>query len=213
MVGLSAMSTNGRVRVTLFVIALLHDESMSPMTATLLSADEYIATGDERSRWTELINGEVLVNNPTIRHQEIVSHLHGELRAWIKSKPGRGRSPGQLDVRFDHENVLSPDVLWASEGRMPADGSHVDFVPELVVEVRSPSTWRYDTTTKFRIYERAGVAEVWLVDTAANSVLVYRRTTPQALIFDVALEVGVGQRLTSPLLEDFDLDITELFER
>ena len=183
------------------------------MTATLLSADEYIATGDERSRWTELINGEVLVNNPTIRHQEIVSHLHGELRAWIKSKPGRGRSPGQLDVRFDHENVLSPDVLWASEGRMPADGSHVDFVPELVVEVRSPSTWRYDTTTKFRIYERAGVAEVWLVDTAANSVLVYRRTTPQALIFDVALEVGVGQRLTSPLLEDFDLDITELFER
>ena len=85
------------------------------MTATLLSADEYIATGDERSRWTELINGEVLVNSPTIRHQEIVSHLHGELRAWTKIKRGRGRSPGQLDMRFDHENVLAPDVLWEAD--------------------------------------------------------------------------------------------------
>jgi Uma2 family endonuclease len=116
-------------------------------------------------------------------------------------------------VRFDHDNVLAPDVLWVSEGRMPADGTHLDFAPELVVEVRSPSTWRYDTTIKFRIYESAGVAEVWLVDTAANTVLVYRRSTPSSPTFDIALELAVGETLTSPLLEDFALDITELFDR
>ncbi len=121
------------------------------MTATLLSANEYIATGDTRSRWTELISGEVIVNNPTIRHQEVVGHIHFELRNWIRTKPGRGRSPAQIDVRFDHDNVFAPDVLWVSEGRMPVDGTHLDLVPELVVEVRSPSTWRYDTTIKFRI--------------------------------------------------------------
>jgi Uma2 family endonuclease len=64
------------------------------MAATLLSADDYIATGDTRSRWTELINGEVIMNNnPTIRHQEIVSHIHVELRMWMRQKVGRGRSP------------------------------------------------------------------------------------------------------------------------
>jgi Uma2 family endonuclease len=183
------------------------------MTATLLSADEYIATGDTRSRWTELINGEVIVNNPTIRHQEVVGRIHFELRNWMGSKPGRGRSPAQLDVRFDHDNVLAPDVLWVSEGRMPADGTHLDFAPDLVVEVRSPSTWRYDTTVKFRIYESAGVGEVWLVDTAANTVLVYRRSTPSSPTFDVALELASGETLTSPLLEEFALDITEIFSR
>jgi Uma2 family endonuclease len=183
------------------------------MTATLLSADEYIATADSRSRWTELINGEVIVNNPTIRHQEVVGHIHFELRSWMRAKTGRGRSPAQLDVRFDPENVFAPDVLWVSEGRMPADGTHLDFAPDLVVEVRSPSTWRYDTTVKFRIYERAGVAEVWLVDTAANTVLTYRRSNSNSPTFDVALELAVGETLTTPMLEDFSLNITDLFNR
>ncbi len=183
------------------------------MSIALLSADEYIATADQRSRRTELISGEVIVNNPTIRHQEIVSHILGELRTWIKAKPGRGRSPGQIDVRFDEENVLAPDVLWVAEGRMPHDGTYLDFAPDLVVEVRSPSTWRYDTTTKFQTYERSSVAEVWLVDTAARTVLVYRRTTADSAKFDVALELGDSETLTSPLLEEFSLDIAELFNR
>ena len=96
---------------------------------------------------------------------------------------------------------------------MPSDGTHLNFAPDLVVEVRSPSTWRYDTTIKFRQYEDSGVAEVWLVDTAAQTVLVYRRSTPQCASFDVALEIGAGETLTSPLLEDFQLDVTELFSR
>lgn len=183
------------------------------MTAPLLCADEYIATGDKRSRWTELINGEVIVNNPTIRHQEIVSYIHVELRIWMKAEPGRGRSPAQVDVRFDHDNVLAPDILWVCEGRMPPDGTHLDFPPDLVVEVRSPSTWRYDTTVKFRKYEASGVAEVWLVDTAAHTVLVYRRSTPDAEVFDLAFELGNGETLISPLLRDFSLNVTELFDR
>jgi hypothetical protein len=32
--------------------------------STLLTSDEYIATGDTRSRWTELIDGQVFVTNP-----------------------------------------------------------------------------------------------------------------------------------------------------
>jgi Uma2 family endonuclease len=176
-----------------------------------LTADEYIATGDSRPRWTELIDGEVLVNNPTIRHQNTVSSIHFELMAWTRAQPGRGKSPGQLDVKMDNSNVLAPDVLWVSEGRLPSDGTHLDLVPELVVEVRSPSTWRYDTTVKFRKYEAAGVSEVWLVDTAANTVLVYRRSSESAAEFDVALELGVGELLVTPLLDGFALDLTKLF--
>lgn len=65
---------------------------------------------------------------------------------------------------------------------MPSDGAYLDFVPDLAVEVRSPSTWRYDTTVKFRLYEVAGVGEVWLVDTASKSVLVSRRSKQRAVL-------------------------------
>ncbi len=183
------------------------------MTAMLITADEYIATGDTRPRRTELINGEVIVNNPTIRHQEIVQHIQFHLRLWVVSGELRGRTTNQLDIKLDEQNVLAPDAFWASEGRIPADGTHLDFVPELVVEVRSPSTWKFDTTIKFRKYEAAGAAEVWLVDTASNTVLVYRRSSASSPEFDVALELGAGETLITPLLPEFALDISELFNR
>jgi Uma2 family endonuclease len=106
-----------------------------------------------------------------------------------------------------------PDVLWASEGRIPADGTHLEIVPELVVEIRSPSTWRYDTTVKFQTYEASGVAEVWMVDTASNTVLVYRRSSPVSKTFDVAHELGAGDVLTSILLPDFAIDVAGLVAR
>lgn len=183
------------------------------MTATLFTSDEYIATGDTRPRSTQLINGEVIVNNPTIRHQKIVSRVHFELMLWTEASSGRGQSPGQIDVQIDRDNVFSPDVLWVSEGRLPSDGTHFSEAPDLVVEVRSPSTWRYDTTVKFRKYESIGVGEVWLVDTASNTVLVYRRSLPTTPHFDVALELGTDDILTSPLLAHFALDIKNLFNR
>jgi Uma2 family endonuclease len=183
------------------------------MTASLLSADEYIATAATRPRWTELVDGEVIVNNPTIRHQDVVTHIQVELVLWIRGASGRGRSPGQIDVKLDDRTVLAPDVLWAAEGRIPDDGTHLDGPPDLAVEVRSASTWRYDVGVKLRRYESAGVAEVWLVDTASNSVIVHRRSASSVDSFDVALEIGAGGTLTTPLLPDFALDITELFNR
>ncbi len=183
------------------------------MTASLLTADEYIGTTDSRPRWTQLINGEVVVNSPTIRHQKIVRYIEYALESWTRAQPGRGISPGQVDVKFDDATVLAPDVLWASEGRIPPDGTHLDLVPELVVEVRSPSTWRYDTTVKFRKYEVAGVAEVWMVDTSSNTVLVYRRSARTSPTFDLALELGSGDILVSPLCAELEIDISTLFDR
>jgi hypothetical protein len=69
------------------------------MTATLLSADEYIATGDTRSRWTQLVNREVIVNNPTIRHpnpQLDVDLVHHFLMG--KSWSGRFTCPARRAV-------------------------------------------------------------------------------------------------------------------
>jgi Uma2 family endonuclease len=49
------------------------------------------------------------------------------------------------------------------------------------------------------------------VDTAAEEVLVFRRSSAEAHAFDEALELERDQRLTSPRLPGFGLELAELF--
>jgi Uma2 family endonuclease len=77
--------------------------------------------------------------------------------------------------------------------------------------VRSPSTWHYDVGVKRTVYEQQGLAELWLVDVRAQTVLVFRRSGPEATGFDVALEVERGEQLTSPQLPGFAIALGELF--
>ncbi|MCK9247551.1 MAG: Uma2 family endonuclease [Solirubrobacteraceae bacterium] len=62
-----------------------------------------------------------------------------------------------------------------------------------------------------RVYEERGTGELWLVDTKAQTVLVYRRSAPQVPTFDVELELGAGDALASPQLPGFALAVDGLF--
>ncbi len=116
------------------------------------------------------------------------------------------------DFRLDDANIYAPDVWWVGEQRKPRPGDlDLDGLPDLVVEVRSPSTWRYDLVGKRSHYEAAGVAELWLVDTDAMSVAVHRGSGRAVATFDVVGVVGVHDRLTSPLLPGFGVVVGDLF--
>jgi len=84
-------------------------------------------------------------------------------------------------------------------------------MPDLVTEVRSRSTWRYDIGAKRTGYERHGLPELWLMDTVARTVLVYRRSSADASRFDVALELTQDGLLASPLLPDFSMAVRDVF--
>ncbi len=69
---------------------------------------------------------------------------------------------------------MEPDVAFVSNERcaavpQPVRG-FVPVVPDLVVEILSPSTKRIDQEQKKRIYERNGVREYWLIDPISRSV-------------------------------------------
>lgn len=179
-----------------------------------ISAQEYFESSDDRSLFSQLIDGEVVVNTPSSRHQRLLGYLFYRLTAWIGDDPGRGEAMMPFDLRLDDDHVYAPDLLWFSSGNVPVgDVPYVDSPPDIAVEVRSPSTWRFDIGVKKATYERAGLPELWLVDTQADTVLVFRRSSPSSPTFDIALELAVGQQLTSPLLPGFALDIVELFDR
>jgi len=145
-------------------------------------------------------------------HGEIVEELLFALGSWVRAESGRGRVAVPRDVKIDDRNVFAPDILWYAEGRVPAREALPPYpLPDLAVEVRSPATWGYDIGPKKAAYEHHGLPELWLVDTAAGAVLVFRRSAANGPAFDEALDLERGAALESPLLPGFTLPVGELF--
>jgi len=177
---------------------------------TRLSIEEFL-----RGDWpagAQLIDGEVIVNDPTHRHQRTCKRIIVALDNWTRAGTVRGEVGFGGNWTVAPGQVFKPDVWWTpSERILDLDAGRHDEPPALVVEVRSPGTWRFDVGRKRIVYEEVGVQELWLVDTPASTVLVFRRSTPESPEFDADAEFGPGALLTSPLLEGFELGVDELF--
>ncbi|HEY7072175.1 MAG TPA: Uma2 family endonuclease [Acidimicrobiales bacterium] len=176
-----------------------------------MTVEEFIDASAGVQRPAELIDGVMVVSQPRFRHQDAVARILVALRAWSDGANGRGAASLPLDVELDDHNVYGPDVLWYRDiADIEMDGFQ-QRVPDLVVEVRSPSTWHYDVGVKRRTYEYFGLPELWLVDTDAGEVRVLRRSGPDAVGFDVELKIGCDEVLTSPQLPGFELPLDDVF--
>jgi Uma2 family endonuclease len=176
-----------------------------------MTAEEFLRLPDtDDLRFAQLVDGELIVDPPRARHQLVTGEILYALMAWSRSGEARGTVWHDLGVQLDERNVYQPDVLWYPAGaELDLDAKPPSPLPHIAVEVRSPSTWRFDIGAKKAAYEREGLRELWLVDTDARVVLVFRRSDPDVAAFDVALEVG--DTLTSPQLDGFELPLAELF--
>ena len=182
-------------------------------TAERMTAERYYEITVEGDR-KQLVDGRIVVNEPKTIHALLQTRLASALYAWTQAGDARGLAITPTDVRMDDYNVYGPDVLWFRRERIPANlRGCPEHVPDLCVEIRSPSTWRYDIGAKKRVYEAGGLAELWLVDDVAETVLVYRRSEPGVPEFDVAVELARGDALESPMLPGFAVSLEELFAR
>ena len=88
--------------------------------------------------------------------------------------------------------------------------ANVQGVPELVIEVGSPSTRKRDETIKRRLYEKSGVSEYWVVDPELDVVRVYR-AVEKGFGKPVEWSLEAGDVLTTPLLAGLELPLSEIF--
>jgi Uma2 family endonuclease len=181
---------------------------MNAATARMTS-EEYFAVTVEGDR-TQLIGGEMVVNDPRPIHGVLQARLVSALQVWTDGADGRGLVILPTDVVMTDHDVYGPDIVWVAEQHVPEDlEKRLPQVPDLCVEVRSPSTWRYDIGRKKSVYEAGGLPELWLVD--YDTLLAFRRSQPGEPSFDVALELGREDMLRSPQLPGFELDLARLF--
>jgi Uma2 family endonuclease len=176
-----------------------------------MTVEDYYAITVEGDR-KQLVDGRIVVYDPRVTHGALHTRILFEFEAWIRAGSGRGMVLPPVDVRLDEHNLYGPDLNWLSEANLPEPGEErLQRLPDICVEIRSPSTWRYDRGAKKDAYERNGLPELWLVDDRSRSVLVYRRSRPGGPTFDVAHELDEGDTLTSPQLPGFELPLGELF--
>jgi Uma2 family endonuclease len=179
-------------------------------TARRMTVDEYYALPVEGDRRTQLIGGEVVVSEPLPIHSVLQLRIAAALQSWTDARKGRGLAMLTTDVVMSEYDAYGPDIVWVAEQHVPHDlEKRLARVPDLCVEVRSPSTRRSDIGRKKSVYEAGGLPELWLVD--YDAVLVFRRSEWAESSFDVALELSRQDRLTSPQLPGFELDLGRLF--
>jgi Uma2 family endonuclease len=131
----------------------------------------------------ELINGTAYVReppSPSWLHQEIVVELCRQAANALEDKPCRVyvapfdvRLPKCTEEDDQVDTVVQPDVLIVSDLKK-IDARGVRGAPDWVAEVLSPSTARHDRTLKLSAYERAGVREVWLIDSVDRTLTIYQ---------------------------------------
>lgn len=184
------------------------ETATAPITAEQFL--ELVGQGEFANRWVELIDGELVVNEPLPIHAGLQARIVTRLSNWAEGDSGRGMVFTPTDVVTDEFNVYGPDVLWVAQ--RPDLTRRLQRIPDLCVEIRSPSTWRFDIGAKKRVYEAGALPELWLVDTVAEQIFVFRRSKPGVGHFDVALDLNRGDTLTSPLLPGFALSLDDLGE-
>jgi Uma2 family endonuclease len=185
---------------------------MAPQTSTRLTYEDYLELPDDGKQY-ELIEGELVLNpTPITRHQWIVGNLYHAIRDYLDDHDIGKAFMAPLDVVLAGDVVVQPDVMVILRERFPIIGEkNIQGAPNIVVEVLSDGTRKWDETVKRKLYERFGVDEYWIVDPVIDVVKIYRRTGTS---FVRANEIGTesGGEITSPLLPGFALDVSLVFE-
>jgi Uma2 family endonuclease len=143
---------------------------------------DYLTWVDDKLR--ELIDGFVHLMSPAprMKHADMSSHIHGTLFGYIKKNRGKCKVfHAPFDVRLPNNpnemddnqiyTVVQPDICVICDLKKLDERGCIG-APDMIVEILSISTQKYDLNEKFYAYESAGVKEYWVVS-QSEGVTVY----------------------------------------
>ena len=174
----------------------------------LLTAEEFDNYPFEEDKRYELDEGELIeTERPPYKHNRVVLKLLFAVETFLRES-GSGEA-------LISENVYalgpltrrSPDLaIILGDRRAELENAKViAIIPEIAIEVLSPSETRRMIDPKLKQYFEAGVKEVWLIDPEAKVAEIW--TGPQL----PERELSADDSITSPLLPRFGLELAELF--
>ena len=173
-------------------------------------------TWPDYERW-EIIDGVPydMTPAPASVHQMVLGEIFGNIWQHLKNKSGKVFT-APFDVRLSDnpdaddggiETVVKPDIVVICD-REKIDKRGCHGAPDIAVEILSPASAYKDETEKLRLYEKYGVREYWIVNPAAQYVMVYRLDGGE---YGRPEYFAKNDRLASQVLPDFVLDLTAIW--
>ena len=168
-----------------------------------------LLTWDDSAHY-ELIDGEAYMMAPPLRvHQEISGELYWQIASFLRGKPCKVYAAPFAVRPFADETedtVVEPDITVVCDSAK-LDRYGCKGAPDMVIEILSPSTRHRDLSMKYRLYQRAGVREYWIVDPDRRAVQTFRLDDG----FYDAAEVYTSGAVPVSLWDDFSIDLSSVF--
>ena len=177
----------------------------------LLTADDLLRLYGQGVRG-ELVRGVLYETASTgMEHGEIAAKF--VIRLGIFVQPRRlGRlttSDSGVWLEREPDTVREPDVAFTSSERLPLNvrvRGYSEVVPDLVVEIISPSDSMREVHEKAQMWLRSGVILVWVADPDTSTIAVYQSGVPVITLTENDTLDG------APVLPGFTLPVREVFE-
>ncbi len=173
-----------------------------------LTYEDYLGFPDDGNRH-ELLEGEhTMTPAPSLYHQYAVGKLFLYFGTQVKEGIAFG---APIDVILAPSTIAQPDLCYfgpAKRELLTRRGS--EGPPDIVVEILSPGTARYDLGKKRELYARYGAGEYWIVDADQGTVRICRLEQGEYPVAGERL-LGRSDVLTSPLAPGLAAPVGELF--
>lgn len=175
--------------------------------------EDYLRLPDDGRRY-EVIRGFLYVTPPPVYyHQVVVSEINHLLDSYVRqNRLGRVlNAPVGVRLPRGVGDPVQPDLVYLRSDNLPLmDAPYIDRVPDLLVEVLSPSTRQIDQRDKFSAYQAAGVPEYWLVDPRSRTIVIHQLKDGAYVELDRG---GLGDSVRSAVLPGFSVEVAEVFPR
>lgn len=184
-------------------------EGMPPMersSAVRYSYQDLLSLPESPVCRHEILDGRLYVTAaPRMNHQRVSRDLCALMQG-IARERGLGEVVGPVTIHVHDEMVFEPDLVFIRADRLQIADPEGDVhgVPDLAIEILSPSTRAYDRNLKRKHYMESGLPELWLVDIDARTVEVWRPGADESQVVkdSVVWEIG-GESIHLPLDEIF----------
>jgi Uma2 family endonuclease len=157
----------------------------------------------------ELCDGRIIVMSPSDHKSEVIAaRLVTHLQNWVGPRDLGFVATSSAGFYLPNGDVLAPDVSYVSKRRMSiSPRAYARVVPELAVEIKSPSDRVKEIQEKLAIFRSLGAEATLLVDPDEHTVRVDVNGQPEATLTDAdAIELP-------HLLPGWSMRVSELWPK
>ncbi|GIW23619.1 MAG: hypothetical protein KatS3mg068_2626 [Candidatus Sericytochromatia bacterium] len=173
---------------------------------------EYLEIEDE-NRY-EILKGKlVMAPAPNRFHQDICGNLYFLIKKYLQKNNIGKIYTSPIDVVLREDIVVQPDlVIVLKENYKILQEKGIIGIPDIVIEIISPSSVERDLIHKKNIYEEAGIKEYWIVFPKEKMIeILFLNKDKQYDVFHI-FSIEKNKKLTSPLLKKLEINLNEIFE-